>query len=494
MFKRLRLWLVPLVYLSDNWISLIGVVLVTSCAVFWLFFLPLMLGGGPGNPYAGILVYLLLPGAFLTSLLLIPLGIVLRRKAQGAAADSSQAPLKLDFGRPELRHLSGFVIGTTLVNLVIASQLSYAAVNYMETVQFCGQTCHTVMKPEFTAYQNSPHSRVRCAECHIGAGASWFVRSKLSGVRQVFAVTFGTYSRPIPTPVRNLRPARETCEQCHWPDRFDGDRLRILSKFSDDEKNTETKTVLLMHIGGGNGKGIHGMHVGPGISIRYASDESRQNIPWVSYQKGSNPPVLYQGEGFKPEKLGALTTRVMDCVDCHNRPSHAFELPDRAVEEAMGTGGISPSLPFAKKQSVAILKATYATSGDAVSQIPAAFEKFYRESYPDVYRQHRAEVERSARAVIAIFNRNVFPEMRVTWGSYPNNLGHTDFPGCFRCHDDAHTAAGGLKITQDCSACHSLLATEESSPKILTDLGLAAALFNTPAAPVETARNKAHAQ
>src|SRR5579884_3507559 len=274
MLGKLRLWLVPLVYLSDNWISLTGVVLVTTCTIFWLFLLPVMLSGGPGNPYVGILTYMLLPGAFFASLLFIPLGIILKRRARGiTTADLLQAPLTFDFRRPEVRHLAGFIIGATIVNIVIASQLSYAATSYMETTQFCGQTCHTVMQPEFTAYQNSPHSRVECVKCHIGPGASWFVRSKLSGVRQVFAVTFNTYSKPIPTPVHNLRPARDTCEQCHWPDRFNGDRLRVISKFGDDEKNSESKTVLLMHIGGGNGKGIHGVHVGQGVTIRYASDE-----------------------------------------------------------------------------------------------------------------------------------------------------------------------------------------------------------------------------
>jgi hypothetical protein len=469
---------------------LTGVVLVTSSTVFWLFLLPVMLSGGPANPYLGILTFMLLPGAFLLSLLLIPLGIVLKRRARGmATAGLLQLPLTLDFRRIELRRLAGFIVATTIINIAIASQLSYGAVNYMGTVQFCGETCHTVMKPEFTAYQNSPHSRVECVKCHIGPGASWFVRSKMSGIRQVFAVTFQTYSRPIPTPVHNLRPARDTCEQCHWPDRFGGDRLRIISKFGDDEKNTPAKSVLLMHIGGGNGKGIHGMHVGPGVTIRYASDEARQNIPWVSYQNGSNAPVAYTAEGFKKEKLNTLTTRVMDCMDCHNRPSHTFQVPERAVDEAMATGAISPVLPFAKKQAITVLKASYATSADAASKIPTAFEAFYRQTYPDIDRQYAAEVRRGAQAVLGIFNRNVFPEMKVTWGSYPNNLGHTDFVGCFRCHDDGHTASGGVKITQDCNACHSVLAMEEQSPKILNDLGLPNAEIKPPDTVGETTRN-----
>lgn len=493
MLDRLRSWLIPVVYLSDNWISLIGVVLVTTCTVFWLFLLPVMLGGGPSNPYLGILIFMLLPGAFVLSLILIPVGIVMKRRRLGRSPSNLLTlPHSVDFRRIEIRRLAAFILAATAINIIIGSQLSYAAVNYMESVQFCGATCHTVMQPEFTAYQNSPHSRVACVQCHIGPGAGWFVRSKLSGVRQLLAVSFHTYSTPIPTPVRNLRPARDTCEACHWPARFGGDRLRIISKFADDANNTATKTVLLMHIGGGNGKGIHGVHVGAGIAIRYASDEKRQEIPWVSYQNGSNAPAIYQAEGFKQEKLGTLTTRVMDCMDCHNRPSHTFQLPDRAVDEAMASGAISTALPFARKQAVAILKATYSTAADASAKIPAAFCAYYQQNYPDVYSKNEADVKRSANAVLAIFNRNVFPAMKVTWGSYPNNLGHNDFPGCFRCHDDGHSSASGAKITQDCGACHSLLATEEQAPKVLTDLGLAMSHPEplTPPAKEELAANK----
>ncbi len=231
------------------------------------------------------------------------------------------------------------------------------------------------------------------------------------------------------------------------------------------------------------------MHVGPGITIRYASDEARQTIPWVSYQKGSATPTTYTAEGFKQEKLGSLKERVMDCMDCHNRPSHTFQLPERAVDEAMTSGAITNTLPFAKKTAIVVLKENYASGADATSKLPAAFESFYKQGYPDVYSQHTSDVQRSAKAVLAIFNRNVFPAMKVTWGSYPNNLGHTDFPGCFRCHDDSHAAAGGMKITQDCNACHSLLAMEEQNPKILNDLGLAVAQATPAGTSQQTAKN-----
>lgn len=466
-----RGWLSPLVHLSNNWISLAGVVVVTTATVFWLFLLPTTLGGETHNPYFGILAFLLLPGFFFSGLALIPLGVWLRWRRERRTGSYPRTFAALDWKNVELRRLAIFVGVTTFANIIIASQLTYGAVTYMESVTFCGQTCHTVMQPEFAAYQNSPHSRVECVQCHIGPGASWFVKSKLSGTWQVFAVTFNTFERPIPTPVHNLRPARETCEQCHWPQKYGEDRVRVINKYADDEANTLSKTVLLVKIGGGNhGVGIHGTHLGPGVRIRYGhSDESRQTIPWMEYSDKTRRTV-YKTADAKPDGAG-LTMREMDCMDCHNRPSHSFELPERAVDTAMFAGEI-PNLPFAKKKSVEALKKTYATREAAAGQIPAELAAFYRDTYPAVYAERRADVERAGRAVLAIWNRNVFPDMKVTWGTYPNNIGHNDFPGCFRCHDDEHTSADGRKVSQDCNACHNLLAMDEPEPKILGDLGV----------------------
>lgn len=468
--RRSQGWLSPLVHLSNNWMSLAGVVLVTTATVFWLFLLPITLRGETENPYIGILAFLVLPGPFFLGLILIPAGMLLKRRREGRARIYPPDFPALRWTNPDFRRLAYFLVLTTVINIGIASQLSYGAVNYMDSVTFCGQTCHTVMQPEYTAYQNSPHSRVECVKCHIGPGAGWFVRSKLSGVGQVFAVTFNTYPRPIPTPVHNLRPARETCEACHWPQKYGEDRVRIISKFADDEANTETKTVLLMKIGGGNGGiGIHGTHLGPGVSIRYASDESRQIISTVEYSRPGAATTVYAS---KDAKIDPPALRVMDCIDCHNRPSHAYELPERAVDRALGAGLISPALPFARKKAVEILKVAYQSRDEAAKRIPAAMEAYYQQSYPAIWSQRQSDVKATAQEVLAIYNRNVFPDMNVTWGKYPNNIGHTDFPGCFRCHDGEHAAKTGPAITNDCNACHNLLAMDEANPKVLTDLGI----------------------
>ena len=465
-------WLSPFVHLSNNWLSLTGVVVVTTATVFWLFLLPITLRGETKNPYLGILAFLTIPAPFFAGLSLIPLGIWIKQRREGRAGVYPADFPTPTWSNPELRRLVYFVGATTVVNVAIASQLGYGAVNYMDSVTFCGQTCHNVMQPEFTAYQNSPHSRVECVKCHIGPGAGWFVKSKLSGVGQVVAVTFHTYPTPIPTPVHNLRPARETCETCHWPQKYGEDRVRVINKFADDEVNTLTKTVLLMKIGGGNGGiGIHGTHLGPGVAIRYAAmDQQRQNIPWVEYN-GPGRKTLYVTSDAKPNGGGA-PIREMDCMDCHNRPAHSYDLPERGVDKAMSAGLISPNLPFAKKKAVEVIRGKYLSREEAAQKIPAAFAKYYQDSFPAIWAHRQAEVTASAKQVLEVWNRNIFPEMKVTWGAYPVNIGHTDFPGCFRCHDGSHSSQDGKTISQDCNACHNLLAMDEGSPKVLTDLGI----------------------
>jgi NapC/NirT cytochrome c family, N-terminal region len=469
-------WLSPIVYLSNNWISQLGVVIVTTATVFWLFLLPVTLKGEAASPYIGILVFLVLPAPFFAGLIMIPLGIWLKKRREGGTGVYPKDFPPLTWHNFELRKLVYFFGAATFVNIAIASQLTYGAINYMDSVTFCGQTCHTVMQPEFTAYQNSAHSRVECVKCHIGPGAGWFVKSKFSGVGQVVAVALHNYPTPIPTPVHNLRPARETCEQCHWPQRFGEDRLRVISKYDENETNSLTKTVLLMKIGGGNhGIGIHGTHLGAGTSIRYGhSDDARQTIPWVEYDVNGKKTV-YATPDAKPEGAG-LTMRTMDCMDCHNRPAHSYDLPDRGVDKAMRDGLVSSSLPFAKKKAVEIIKVNYMSRDEAEQKIPLAFAKFYQDNYPAIWAQRQSEVTSSAKEVLAVWDRNIFPEMKVTWGAYPINIGHTDFPGCFRCHDGNHAPKTGDPITQDCNACHNLLSMDEANPKVLTDLGIVEAV------------------
>jgi hypothetical protein len=474
---RLRNWARLVFLLGQNPITFIGAVLTTTAAVtlivFWVY--DFLIPSAP-HPYIGILLFLILPAIFLVGLILIPIGIFLRRRRLVSTGELTQTIPNVDLRNAMVRRGLLLVAVATIVNIFIFGTASFRGIQYMDTSQFCGQTCHTVMSPEYTAYQNSAHSHVGCVECHIGPGAGSFVRAKLSGVRQVIAVARHTYSRPIHAPVKYMRPAREICGHCHWPERFIGDKILVETTYKDDEKNTPQKTVLVMKLGGASSPGpiaIHGAHENDAARIRYiAIDDQRQVIPVVDYTDAQGRTVEYVSSDIQatPQQLAAGEHRAMDCIDCHNRPAHAFELPENAVNRQIASGRISSELPFVRKKTVELLKAGYPDRESGSRQIKDALDAFYRANYPAIYDSHREQVHQAADAVAAIYLRNIFPQMNVSWGVDPNNLGHTDSPGCFRCHDGSHTSADGQTITNDCSACHDLLAVEEENPKILSDL------------------------
>jgi hypothetical protein len=455
-----------------NWITLFGATLTTIAAILIIAFFIMGLLQLTDSPYIGIMAFLVMPGLFVFGLLLIPVGLYWDRKMGPPHSDEEgrRYPL-IDFNKPRVRHLATLVGGLTLANLLIISLVTYEGVNYMDSVEFCGTVCHTVMEPEHVAYQGSPHSRVKCVECHIGPGAPWFVRSKLSGVGQTFAVTFNTYSRPIPVPVENLRPSRDTCEECHWPEKFTGDRVRVFTRYGQDETNTPYKSVLLLHIGGGNMAqlgGIHSWHIDPRKETRYiAADDKREEIVWVEVREADGSVTEYRGPGFDmtPEQVAAAPKRVMDCIDCHNRPTHIFRPPDVAIDQALDAGTISTSVPFLKRAGVQILR-----DAKTAPEVGPLVHQYYEENHPDFYSTQRGEVEKAAAELTAIHSRNVFPRMNVTWGTYPDHIGHEQAVGCFRCHSGEHSSADGRTIEQDCSSCHTLLAHEEQDPDILRQL------------------------
>jgi nitrate/TMAO reductase-like tetraheme cytochrome c subunit len=479
MIKRLKEWLRPAVYLGTNALSEAGAIITTSTAIlliaFWIY---MIIARRPVLPYNGIVFFFVVPALFVLGLLLMPIGGLLRRRRLKKEGKLPHVYPTIDLRQPILQRALAWVVFLTFVNASLMGVATYKAIEHMDTVEFCGQTCHTVMAPEFTAYMNSPHSRVSCVECHIGSGAPWFVKAKISGMRQLFAVNLKTYSRPIPSPVEDLRPARDTCEHCHWPERFTGDKLLVKTKYADDEQNTPATTVLLLKIGGRTTQGmvgIHGRHLAAAERLEYVStDGRRQVIPRVTYTEDDGKKVEYVSDEVKttPADLAKAERRQMDCVDCHNRPTHAFQLPERAVDEAITAGRIDRQLPYIKKQAVAVLRTDYPDRTTASAKIPQAIADFYKTKYPDVYQNRRPVVETAAQQVTAIYMRNVFPDMRLTWGTHPNNIGHDDFLGCFRCHDGKHKSAAGKAINDDCSACHQILAMEEKDPKILADLGL----------------------
>ena len=354
---------------------------------------------------------------------------------------------KVDFNDRIFRHGVDIVLVATIVNLLVVSMASYRGAAYMDSPQFCGQSCH-VMHPEYTAYKIAAHSHVACVDCHIGSGAEAYFAAKVNGTKQLIEVSFDRYPTPIPSPVRNLRPARVICEGCHTPARFVGEKLLVKSSFADDEQNTETQTVLVLHLGGLDSlshlTGIHGVHLG---HIEYiATDPDRTTIPWVQKRM---PTARRQYLPLRPSRRRAVPQgerRVMDCIDCHNRAAHTFRDRGRSDQPGHGRRPGQSGLPWVHKEGLELLKANYATQDEARAKIPAQLAAFYRSKYPEIMATKAGAGESGGEELATLYCQNVFPFMKVTWGTHPNHIGHMSYPGCFRCHDGDHAAKDGTAI------------------------------------------------
>jgi len=341
----------------------------------------------------------------------------------------------------------------------------YQTYTYSESVEFCGEVCHEVMNPEYTAYQHSPHARVACAECHIGTGADWFVKAKISGMYQVYSVIFDKYHRPIETPVHNLRPARETCEECHWPSKFTAEKKLKKVYFPIDTTGTVPWIIEMdLKIGGGQSElgpteGIH-WHMNTEQEITYiASDDKRQVIPWVMSKNLKGEVRIFRSKDHEisGKEIGKYEKRKMDCIDCHNRPSHIYYPPFRTINDAMANGKIDPTLPGIRGIASYAMTREFATSTQARLEIPDIIRGEYRERAPEILKTRSQDVERAITEIMRIYSRNFFAEMKVNWKAYPNNIGHMYNIGCFRCHDNKHVSEDGKVISNDCSVCHAII-------------------------------------
>ncbi|MGA3370770.1 MAG: NapC/NirT family cytochrome c [Terracidiphilus sp.] len=474
MLQRFREgWVRPALFFGNNPISLAGGAITTASGITMIGYWLVELFGRPNdNPYLGIIFFLLLPALFIAGLILIPIGLFLRRRTLQKAGQIPAEFPKIDLNDRIFRHGLDIVLVATIANLLVVAMASYRGASYMDSPQFCGQSCH-VMHPEYTAYKISAHSHVACVECHIGSGAQAYFSAKVNGTKQLLEVGFDRYPTPIPSPVESLRPARYICEGCHTPARFVGEKLLVKSSFADDEKNTETQTVVVLHLGGRDSlshlTGIHGVHLG---HIEYiATDPTRTTIPWVEKRNEDGSETVFT---TLPAGSGAPQgeRRLMDCIDCHNRAAHTFVTAEDALNRAMAEGAVSSDLPWVHKKSLELLKANYTSEAEASTKIPAGLEAFYRAEYPDVLAAKAALVKSAGEQLVTLYSQNVFPFMKVTWGTHPNHIGHMSYPGCFRCHDGDHAAKDGASIPQDCATCHNLLAVDEAKPKVLADLGI----------------------
>jgi hypothetical protein len=451
---------------SKNWLTIIGSIIagINLLLIILLFIISTIFN--KGNTNLGLFIYVILPGFLILGLLLIPIGMIRERsRIRKSGHEGSGKFPYIDLNDP--RHRNAFVIFTitTIIVLFLSTMGSFEAYHITESVEFCGTLCHQVMQPEHTAYQNSPHANVLCVECHVGSGASWYVKSKLSGLHQVYATLTNTYPRPIETPLHDLRPARETCEKCHWPQKFYSRTLVTNKYFLTDSVNSEWDIALEMKIGPeysglGLREGIH-WHINPAINIEYISDnDKRENITYVKYtNKTTGEVTIYRNDAdpVSDSLIAASEKRTMDCIDCHNRPSHNYNSPPVYFNKAMLTGAVSRNIPFIKKVAMDILRDKFRTSDTAMIVINNGITDYYKTNYPDFYSKNKDIIDNSIAAIEKGYNLNTFPAMKVAYDVYPEHIGHLETNGCFRCHNDTFKSDNGHVISRDCNLCHTIV-------------------------------------
>lgn len=451
---------------SRNWITIIGALIasINLLMIIVLFLVSTIFNKSETN--LGLFIYIILPGFLLLGLIMIPGGMIISRKKIIA---SSKSEIKLlptiDLNDP--KHRKAFIVFTlvTLIILFFSTYGTIEAYHLTESVEFCGTLCHKVMEPEYTAYQNSPHANVACVDCHVGSGASWYVKSKLSGLHQVYAVLTKTYPSPIETPLHDLRPARETCEKCHWPQKFYSRKLQTNKYYLADSLNSEWDIILQMKIGPeysdlGLKEGIH-WHINPDTDIEYISEnDKRELITYVTYKnKATGEVTVYRSPDIEmsDSMITASNPRTMDCIDCHNRPSHNYSSPSVFFDKAMLTNGISQEIPFMKRRAMEILRNTFTDKDTAIMQIRDGIMNYYKSEFSSYYETNYAIIDESVTALQKAYSQNTFPAMKVTYDVFPDHIGHLEVEGCFRCHNDSFTSENGRKISRDCNLCHTII-------------------------------------
>jgi hypothetical protein len=468
-----------LAFLAFNVLSLFGFLLVGIGLILLVTFGLFVVVSPSVNPYFGIVGYMILPMIFIAGLVIVPAGMAIKqwrlRRRVKRHPEMAVYP-RIDLNDPRTRRsIAGFAAFSCFVVLPILGVSSYYGYHWTDSVEFCGLVCHRVMKPQYTAYIHSPHARVACAGCHIGPGASWFVKSKITGVGQVIAVARNSYPRPIPNAITNLRPARETCEECHWPEQFFGYQYKRLVHFTPDKSNTRRVVSMFLKTGGadrlsGRIEGIH-MHMVLYGRIDYvAVDPDLQIIPWVRYTLPNGLETIYRSDG-QPADAPAPTglVRRVDCMDCHNLAAHRFSSPQEALDLQMSVGRIDTALPYVKQEAVASLLGPYTDDAVAAAGIERHLTEFYRRQHPDIWSAQQKAVQQAVTVTQAVYDQNFFPYMREDWLTYPDNVGHLYSAGCFRCHDGRHVAGSGLAISSSCSTCHIFLNPVPGNPEAMVE-------------------------
>jgi len=450
-----------------NYLSYIGTLVAIVGLFMFIFLFVISFFFSEGGAYLGLVMWMVIPSFIVMGLITIPIGMFIKnKKDKKNVVSDTKGSVTINFNEPRTRNAFViFGIGS-LFFLLLSAVGSYEAFHYTESVEFCGTLCHEAMKPEYVAYHNSSHAKVSCVECHVGNGASFYARSKLAGLYQVYAVATNIFSRPITTPISHLRPAQETCEECHWPEKFYSRQLVQNKHYLQDDENTEWDISLQMKTGPaysalGLDEGIH-WHINPDIRVEYiATDSLRTSIPWVKYTnlKTGEVKVFEDNESkLSEEQVASMGKRKMDCIDCHNRPSHDYQTPSNFINNAITAGNISKELPGIKLLSMEILANTFTSTDTALAFIDSEVRNYYSTNYEELYAEKQDLITKSIKGIQDEFEKNIFPEMGVKWDVYPNHIGHLEFDGCFRCHNDQHTTADNQVISKDCNLCHTIIA------------------------------------
>ncbi len=451
-----------------NIISLIGMVLAVVATGLMIAFFSYEMMTGMESPYLGMMTYFLFPGMLIFGLFLIPIGALNVRNKRRLLGDAEIPPFpRIDLNNPHKRRLFIFFNVATVVFVMIVVVASIQGYEYTESIPFCGELCHTGMEPEHTAWSNSPHAKVKCVECHVGPGAAWYVKAKISGMYQLYAVAAHIYPTPIQTPIENLRPARDTCEQCHWPEKFYAGRQKVFYHFAPNETNTPRQIDMLIKIGGApknpTARGIH-WHIGTEVNY-IARDKKRFDIPYVAVKEKDGRITEYMNteSPLSRQEIESGSKRLMDCIDCHNRPTHIYHSPSQEMDEDFVSGRIDQSLPYMKKVAVDILSKPYKSDEEAMAAIASGIPAYYSGNYPQVAKEKEEAIKKAVIEVQKIYSKNFFPKMKVSWSTYPNHIGHFYSPGCFRCHDGKHKSQDGRIISKDCNLCHTVISQKQEN-------------------------------
>jgi hypothetical protein len=451
-----------------NILSLIGMVLAVVATGLIIVFLAYESITGIEKPYLGLMTYFLFPGMLIAGLVMIPVGALRVRKERRLKGVAGILPFpRIDLNDPHKRYVFIFFIVASVLFVLIVSIASIRGFEFTESTTFCGELCHSVMEPEHTAWSNSPHAKVKCVECHVGPGAAWYVKAKISGLYQVYAVLAHVYPTPIATPIESLRPARDTCEQCHWPEKFYTGRQKVFYHYAPNEANTPREINMLIKIGGSpktpNAKGIH-WHIG--TEVRYiARDPKRFDIPYIAVKEkdGRITEYMNRENPLTGTEIANGEKRRMDCIDCHNRPTHIYHSPGEEMDEMFVSGRIDQSLAYIKKVAVEILSRPYKSTEEAMAAVAAGIPGYYARNYPKEAKEKAVAINKAVLEVQGIYSRNFFPHMKVSWNTYPNHIGHFYSPGCFRCHDGKHKSRDGRIISKDCNLCHTVIGQKQEN-------------------------------